>query len=182
MNILTHATEVRITPCQQRKIKEFRRRSEFNDLDKFNEQATEKIGCGNESTDLLQNDETLKDCTCNGNSGLPENQIGRKAMDQEPIRSPLTQIRDLDEHVPIESSAFANASLSLNNSSVQTRINPETHNAHLQSGKTSRDIVEGAAVWDIFRRQDVPMLTEYLQKHQKEFCHYNNSVVDFVST
>lgn len=152
MNILTHVTEVRTTPSERRKINEFRRGSEFEDLDKFNELAhTENTGCENKSTDLLQNDETPKDFTYNGNSGPPENQIGRKTMDQEPIRSPLTQIRDPDD-------------------------------PHLQSGKTSTDIVEGAAVWDIFRRQDVPMLTEYLQKHQNEFCHYNNSAVDFVST
>ncbi|KAG8381136.1 hypothetical protein BUALT_Bualt06G0091100 [Buddleja alternifolia] len=39
----------------------------------------------------------------------------------------------------------------------------------------------GAAVWDIFRRRDVPKISEYLQKHQKEFRHYNNSLVDSVA-
>ncbi|KAI3458003.1 hypothetical protein Pfo_014666 [Paulownia fortunei] len=71
--------------------------------------------------------------------------------------------------------------MSLNNRiSAQTRTNSAMLKDDLQSGKTSPEIAPGAAVWDIFRRQDVPEITEYLQKHQKEFRHYNNSLVDSV--
>ncbi|KAE9616313.1 putative transcription factor C2H2 family [Lupinus albus] len=38
----------------------------------------------------------------------------------------------------------------------------------------------GSAVWDIFRKQDVPKLMEYLKKHQKEFRHVNNLPVNSV--
>lgn len=38
----------------------------------------------------------------------------------------------------------------------------------------------GSAVWDIFRRQDVPMLMDYLKKHHREFRHINNLPVNSV--
>ncbi|EOY14242.1 Transcription factor jumonji domain-containing protein, putative isoform 3 [Theobroma cacao] len=46
-----------------------------------------------------------------------------------------------------------------------------------------RDAMEasgGGAVWDIFRRQDVPKLEEYLRKHHREFRHVYGSPVDQV--
>ncbi|XP_071734093.1 lysine-specific demethylase JMJ27-like isoform X2 [Rutidosis leptorrhynchoides] len=63
--------------------------------------------------------------------------------------------------------------------SVAGKTEPEEDIAQSDDDDGS-DVEYGGAVWDIFRRQDVPKLIDYINKHKKEFRGINNAPVTSV--
>ncbi|CAN7089197.1 unnamed protein product [Brassica rapa subsp. narinosa] len=60
---------------------------------------------------------------------------------------------------------------------LETAARPSFHGPSEGNASESSKAVHGGAVWDIFRREDVPKLIEYLKKHEHEFCHLYNKPV-----
>ncbi|KAF3432815.1 hypothetical protein FNV43_RR23917 [Rhamnella rubrinervis] len=59
-------------------------------------------------------------------------------------------------------------------------VEPDSASTTCPQRHDNLEVVCGGAVWDIFRREDVPKLIEYLLKHKKEFRHINNLPVNSI--
>ena len=63
---------------------------------------------------------------------------------------------------------------------TEAKVMDTAGDAHVDEGSCS-DSLHGGALWDIYRREDVPKLKEYLIKHVAEFRHFNDKPIDSVS-
>ncbi|CAH2069278.1 unnamed protein product [Thlaspi arvense] len=75
---------------------------------------------------------------------------------------------------PVLSHPVTTTAESIQEQKLETRKDTEG-----SASQSSKD-VHGGAIWDIFRREDVPKLIEFLKRHKHEFRHINNQPVNSV--
>ncbi|KAK4362932.1 hypothetical protein RND71_018173 [Anisodus tanguticus] len=167
VNILTHTTKVNVDHEQRKIIEKLWKQHEVED-------SKELCPCIAEAPDYHQRfdrTETIdfdsQESTGNNKSCLLETMDKEKDFDKR--ENIISDMKDADisgrTSLPNEINQSINA-LALSEANVALEIKQDC-----------AEVECGGAVWDIFRRQDVPKLIEYLRKHWTEFRHINNAPV-----
>ncbi|KAJ4905535.1 Transcription factor jumonji (jmjC) domain-containing protein [Raphanus sativus] len=203
--VLTHTAKVDITPRQYKRIKEARKRYEETQLHKqYGGQQTEACECENKSLKEEENEEAFK--KCDGLLGEPSTSSLKPSGSQEADKvSALTfkelilwksQIERLSPKYQNEDDPTVEDGLMMPTlpstppwekvdsppQHVVSTIAKSIQEQKLDAPKetNANESSNGGAVWDIFRREDVPKLIEYLKRHKHEFRHFYNKPVESV--
>ncbi|KAL6178734.1 hypothetical protein ACLB2K_050252 [Fragaria x ananassa] len=161
VNILTHTTEVNLTPEQLTVIEKLKKKHAIQDQREIfgncqivgDNIDSDKAG-GDSFFSAADDKQTFNE--------VESNSIGvavSKLVD--PI---VPQVGDASMGSESESEMNEEARLDCD-------IGSEMPARNYGNKLKESDVTEGGALWDIFRRQDVPKLQEYLMKHFKEFRH-----------
>jgi lysine-specific demethylase 3 len=119
-------------------------------------------------------------CTINGGEEMG-NGFGREDKCKSSHGVGSSESSDCQRRSRRRDACSSSATGEINETSMETNkftisIEPKDDHPFVEGNQT-----EGGALWDIFRREDVSKLHDYLMKHAEEFRHYNYETVKQVS-
>ncbi|KAJ4905536.1 Transcription factor jumonji (jmjC) domain-containing protein [Raphanus sativus] len=163
VNVLTHTTEVDIPPWQYKLVKKSQLRKQH-----VGQQQTEK-----RSLKEVENGEALKECDAlEVEESLKTERLSPQYQSEDGLMMPTlpsTPPWDKEESPPQRNVGTSGES-----------IQEHKLDAPKETNGNASESSNGGAVWDIFRREDVPKLAEYLKRHKHEFHHLYNEPVESV--
>ncbi|KAJ6411011.1 hypothetical protein OIU84_007711 [Salix udensis] len=172
VNILTHMTEVKVPRWRRKIIKKIQKQHEAEDMNpvcggihKVTCKSGRKPRKRRRKVEKMDPELTKKDENIESDSSLERLYVQEQKLEEQ------------KKHVP-RPVAKMNAKMQKYDMS-SADLNESVNKDCIKQNHTSEPVY-GGAVWDIFRRQDVPKLIEYLKRHQKEFRHFSSLPVNTV--
>jgi len=168
VNVLTHTAKVEIPPVKYQNIKVHQKKYAEAMLQKQQYSGQVKEASELENKSMKEVDESKKDLKDKAANEEQSNNSSRPSGSGEAEKVIISK-----EDNPTQ------PAVSTSVESIQEQKLDAPKETDGNTNERSK-AVHGGAVWDIFRREDVPKLIQFLKRHEHEFRHFNNEPLESV--